>query len=198
MKKISTILLALAGVVSLFALSSCVLNCKRGSGKLITETRSTGSFSRLDISGSYRVVVRQDSSAKLTVTADDNLLQYIKTEVVGDKLKIYSSRSICTSGQSTVYVSVKDLTEMETSGATSVFSDGKLTVHDIEFRTSGATKLNLNLNADNVKTVSSGLTDIYLEGQAQSHKVETSGSSTLNALSFVVGKYQIESSGLSH
>jgi len=198
MKKILTILLAVTGIISLLALSSCRFNCKHGSGKLITETRNLGNFSRLDVSGGYKIVIRQDSSEKLTVTADDNLMQYVKTEVIGDRLKIYSSRNICTSGQYTIYVGVKALTEIETSGATSVFSDGKLTVQDIELRTSGATKINLNLNADNVKTVSSGLTDIYLEGQAQSHKVETSGSSTLNALNFVVNKYRIESSGLSH
>jgi hypothetical protein len=198
MKKILTILLAVTVIVSLVTLSSCRFNCKHGSGKLITETRNIRSFLRLDVSGGYKVVVKQDSSDKLTITADDNLMQYVKTDVVGDKLKISSSRSICTSGQYIVYVSVKNLTEVEISGATSLFSDGKLTVKDIEIRTSGATKINLNLNADNVSTVTSGLTDIYLEGQAQSHKVETSGSSTLNAFDFVVNKYRIESSGLSH
>lgn len=198
MKKTLTILLTVTGILSLITLSSCRFNCKHGSGKLITETRNIGNFSRLDISGEYKVVVKQDSSEKLTITADDNLMQYIKTDVEGDKLKIHSSRNLCASGRYTVYVGVKSLTGIETSGATSLFSDGKLTVHDIEIRTSGATKINLNLNADNVSTEASGLTDIYLEGQAQSHKLETSGSSTLNALNFVVGKYRIESSGLSH
>jgi len=198
MKKISLIFLAAAGVLSFMALSSCRFNCKRGSGRLITETRVVNGFSRLDISGGYKVVVKQDSAESVTVTADDNLMKYVKTEVIGDRLKIFSSRSLCTSGQYTVYVTVRNLNYVKMSGATSLASNGKLTVKDIEISTSGATKIALNINADNVETHASGLTEIYLEGQAKSHTLKTSGSSTLNALNFVVNTYSIESSGLSH
>ncbi|WP_448699415.1 head GIN domain-containing protein [Mucilaginibacter sp. AW1-3] len=198
MKKTSTIVLAVVIFASLFTFSSCKLNCKRGSGKMITETRSVGSFSQIEVSGSYRVVIKQDSAEKLSITGDDNLMQYIKTETDGSRLKIHNTRSICTSGQYTIYISLKELSYIGMSGSTSVFSDGKITVKDIELKTSGATKVNLNLNADNVRTISSGLADIFLEGQAQSHTLKTSGSSTVNALDFVVNKYRIESSGLSH
>jgi hypothetical protein len=198
MKKLSVILFAAIGTLSLITLSSCMFNCKRGSGKLITENREVSGFSRLDISGSYKVVIKQDSTESLTITADDNLMKYVKTDVIGDRLKIYSSRNLCTSGQYTVYVTIKDLSYIKTSGATNVSSDGKLTVKDIELNTSGATKITLNLNADDVNTRASGLTELVLEGQAKSHTLKTSGSGTLNAFNFVVNSYRIESSGLSH
>ena len=198
MKKIFAILLTFFASVSLLSLSACRFNCKRGSGNLITEHRGVGSFTGLEVSGGYKVVIKQDSVNNVTIIGDDNLMKYVKTDNNGDHLKIYNSRSICTSGQYTVYVSLKELNYIETSGATSVFSDGKITVKDLELHTSGSTKINLSLNADHVKTEASGLTDIFLEGQAQSHTLETSGSSTLNALNFVVNKYRIESSGLSH
>ncbi|OCX53793.1 hypothetical protein BEL04_05770 [Mucilaginibacter sp. PPCGB 2223] len=198
MKKIFAFLLVVVAGVSLISLSSCRFNCKRGSGSLITEHRGVGNFSGLELSGGYKVVVKQDSVDNVTIIGDDNLMKYVKTEVNGDNLKIYNSHSICPSGQYTVYISLKELKYIETSGATSVFSDGRITVKDLELHTSGATKINLSLNADHVKTEASGLTDIFLEGQAQSHQLETSGSSTLNALNFVVNKYRIESSGLSH
>jgi len=198
MKKTLTILITILASVSLISLSACRFNCKRGSGKLITEHRGVGNFTGLDISGSYKVVIKQDSVDNVTIIGDDNLMKYIKTENDGERLKIHNSRSICPSGQYTVYVSLKELSYIETSGATSVFSDGKITVKDLELHTSGSTKMNLSLNADQVKTEASGLTDIFLEGQAQSHTLETSGSSTLNALNFVVNKYRIQSSGLSH
>lgn len=198
MKKTLTILLAIITSVSLLSLSACRFNCKRGSGNLITEHRGVGSFTGVEVSGGYKVVIKQDSVNNVTIIGDDNLMKYVKTENNGERLKIYNSRSICTSGQYTVYVSLKELNYIETSGATSVFSDGKITVKDLELHTSGSTKINLSLNADHVKTEASGLTDMFLEGQAQSHTLETSGSSSLNALNFVVNKYRIESSGLSH
>jgi hypothetical protein len=51
------------------------------------------------------------------------------------------------------------------------------------------------MNAANVRTTSSGASEIFLKGQASSHEVDLSGSSEINALDFVVGKYRIESSG---
>jgi hypothetical protein len=49
-----------------------------------------------------------------------------------------------------------------------------------------------------VRTQSSGASEIFLKGQASSHEVELSGSSSIDALDFVVGKYRIESSGASN
>lgn len=59
-----------------------------GSGVAATETRSPGSFDKLQVAGRIEVTVRQAAQPQVTVTADDNLLPLIETVVDGDTLKV--------------------------------------------------------------------------------------------------------------
>jgi hypothetical protein len=198
MKKIYLFLLAVAASYAMVTLSSCKFNCKKGSGNQVTETRRVGDFSKLDISGSYKVVIKQDTAATLSITADDNLMQYIKTDVSGGKLYIHSSHSICSSGTFVLKITLRDLSLIKSSGAVDITSDGKITTKDIELDLAGASKITMDLNAANVSTRGKGLTDLNLTGQASSHNVELTGSGQLNALDFVVSDYRIETHGASH
>lgn len=193
-KSILNLILFIAGI-SLILLSSCRLTCVRGSGNQISETRKVGDFTRIDVSGEFKVNLKQDSSSSLTIMADDNLLKYIKTSVNGDKLRIYTKKNICGSGELVVNVGVRNLNEVDASGAVSVASNGKITTGDLRFNLSGATKVTMDLNAANVSTEGSGATKINLTGQASSHNIDLSGAGKVNAFDFVVGNYNIETSG---
>ncbi|RKR83082.1 putative autotransporter adhesin-like protein [Mucilaginibacter gracilis] len=199
MKKINIVVLAIAASSFIVALSSCNgLLCKSGSGKMITEKRDVKGFSKLDISGSYTVVIKQDSVESISVTADDNLMKYVKVNLDGDKLRVHSKGNICGSGKFLLTISLRNLSALKTSGAVEVSSNGKIIAKDLDMNMSGASKVTLDVDANSVTTTGSGITEINLTGQASSHNVELSGSGQLNALDFVVATYDIESSGVSH
>jgi hypothetical protein len=162
---------------------------------MVTENRDTATFSKLEISGPFTVTFKQSAITSVKVTADDNLMKDIETDISGNRLKIRSEDNICPSGQISVVISGRNLSAVKTSGEVKFSSDGKITTGDINFDLSGVSKINMDLNANNVTTTGSGLTDMTLTGQAVSHKIELSGSGQLDALDFVVGQYRIESSG---
>jgi hypothetical protein len=195
MKK-NHLLLSAALLLFVAALSSCGGICYHGSGKQATETRKTGAFKQIDVSGNYVVRIKQDSSEQITIMADDNLLKHIITRVEGDKLRIYSKKGLCNkSGQVVLQIGVRHLNELSAAGAIEVAGDGTLNVQDFALSLSGISKVALNLNAANVKTDITGSGEISLTGQATSHAVTISGNGTLNALDFVVNKYTISTSG---
>lgn len=198
MKTLYVFILAIAASFVMLAISACSFSCKKGSGRLATETRRVNDFSKIDISGGYKVIIKQDTAATLSITADDNLMKYIKTDVSGDELRVHSSHSICSSGNFVLNITIKNLSAIKTSGAVDIASNGKITTKDIELNLSGASKVTMNLNADNVSTRGNGMTELNLTGQASSHNVELAGSGQLNALDFVVAKYRIETRGASH
>ena len=72
-----------------------MINCIHGSGHQTTENRKVDDFSKLDISGGFKVMLKQDSSLSVKISADDNLLKYVKTVASGSRLRIYSKRSFC-------------------------------------------------------------------------------------------------------
>lgn len=193
--KILAITTLIAGIAIM--LSSCDSRCINGSGEQVTETRKVNDFSKIEISGGYIIKLVQDSSMSLTVTADDNIQQYVKTEVNGDKLHI-SNKNICTnSGEVIVIVGVRNLEELKASGAVDVSSNGKITTGDLSISLSGSTKVALDINAARLSTHASGSSEINLKGQASEHDLELSGSSNVNAFDLVTGVYNISTSGSS-
>jgi len=195
MKRIKITILALLTGLTLAGLSSCNFDCVEGSGHQQSEDRKVGEFSRISISGGYKVILKQDSSFSLNISADDNLLKYIKTNVSGGRLHIYNKRNFCNEGQITIKVGVKNLDELKASGAVEVESDGAIHTGDFRLKLSGNTKITMDLIAANVRSTGSGSTELDLKGQASSHYIDLSGSGNVHAFDFVVGTCEIESSG---
>jgi hypothetical protein len=198
MKKVySTALTAIAGI-SLLLLSSCGMNCLKGSGNEVTENRKVTDFTKLDISGSYKVILKQDSSLGITITGDDNLLKIIKTEISGDKLMISTdNKNICSDHDIVITIGVHNIEAIHASGAIDIKSDGKIVAKNFGFDLSGATKIEMDLDAADVRTDGSGVTEMTLKGQASSHSIDLSGGGEIHAFDFIVGNYNIETSGAS-
>jgi hypothetical protein len=198
MKTTNFKILLLVAAVSVTVFSSCRrFRCIKGTGSVRTETRKMTGFTKLDISGGYKVTLKQDSTESISISIDDNLFKYVETTVEGNTLKVHSRKNICPSGEATLVIGVKNLEEIGTSGAIDVKSDGRLNVKDLNINMSGSTKIELDLSAANVHTGASGSSEIYLKGQAASHDVDMSGSGKVEALDFVVGKYKVSTSGAS-
>ncbi len=198
MKKTYLTALTVFAGISLLLLSSCRLNCVKGSGKEASATRKVGDFTRLDISGSYKIILKQDSTLGISLTGDDNLLELVKTEVSGDELKISTgSKNICANRDMFIVIGVRNLEQIKASGAIDINSNGKIVAKNFKFDLSGATKINMDLDAAAVTTEGSGVTEVTLRGQATSHRIDLSGGGKIHAFDFIVGNYDIETSGAS-
>ena len=197
MKNTYLTLILFIGLSSITGLSSCRMSCVHGSGNKTTETRKVSGFTKIKVEGGYVVNLKQDSSGTMTINADDNLMQYIRSNTDGDVLHISSKKNFCTSGPVTITIGINKLDELKGSGAVEFVSDGKINTKDLNIDLTGASRITLDLNAANVITTGSGSTEINLKGQASSHKVNLTGSGKLSALDFVVGDYNIETTGAS-
>jgi hypothetical protein len=193
--RINIILVAVAVALSFF--TSCRFGCIKGSGKDVTENRKVNDFTKLDISGGYTVNLKQDSTLALQITGDEKFMKYVRTEVSGNKLRIFSRKNFCGSNV-VINIGVKGLSEIKSSGAIELNTQGKLTAQDLKLALSGASKLNMDLNAGTVTTTGSGATEITLTGQAGTHNIKPSGAGKLHALDFIVGDYKINTSGASN
>lgn len=193
--RISLLLLAVVAVVCSSVLSSCHIGCIKGSGNEASETRKTGNFNKIDISGGFKVTLKQDTSKSLVVTADDNLMKYIRTEVGGGKLRILTRKNICNNAPIAITLNVGTINEIKGSGAVEIVSEGRINTQNLNLQFSGTSKINLDLNAADVKTETAGTSEIVLKGQAASHAVEVAGVADLQAFDFVVGNYKINTSG---
>lgn len=198
MKRFTTFSFLIIVALLSTAITACNYACKSGSGKQVSENRSIGDFTKVELGGNFKLMIRQDSVTSMTVKADDNIIKDIKTRVSGDVLEIELDGNFCDIGDIIIELSSKQWEGIDASGSTQIISENQINTEDFELNLSGSSKVELNLVAGILKTNSSGNSIINLKGQARRHDANLSGSTELNAFDFTVSDYRIESSGSSN
>ena len=139
----------------------------RGNGTMKTETRSAGTFSNIDVSGSFDVYVKQDSASSVKVEADENLMEYIVIETLGNTLRIKTKdgANLKSSNGIKVYVSNPSYKDFDASGACDIESENRITsTETISIGLSGASSVKLDVNAPKVSVDGSGASTVSLSG----------------------------------
>ncbi len=164
------------------------------------QDRPTGSFTEIEISSAFKVVLTQGNIEKLTLEGDDELLQRVITETRGNKLIINFKDGTYNKSfkEVTVYLTFKTLSSIELSGAVNLNGTNEMNFNDLELECSGATKINLNLNASKLDCDFSGASNLSLEGNVQALDIDVSGASKVNAEDLVVKNCNIDCSGASY
>ncbi len=201
MKKIGLLIFIIALTIGLIFTSNCNfggfdnLSGVKGSGTSKTEQRNVTGFKRIDAGGAMNVEVDAQKDFSVSVEADDNLLQHIKTEVSGDTLKIYSEGKISPSAKLNVKISMPSIEGLNLSGA----SDGKITnvrADSLELKASGASEVTISGAAKNLEADASGASEIDAEGlKVEDGKIEASGAS--KAMVSVANNLEANASGAS-
>lgn len=168
---------------------------EKGSGNLGSESRDLKDFKAVDVSGVFQVEVVSQKDFSVQVEADDNLLQYIKTEVNDGVLEISTTKKIKSKNGLKVKISAPDIEKVEASGV------AKILVSDLKnsgftVATSGASKVELLGETDKLFIEVSGASKIDAENlKARAATVDASGASKINI--FATESVRADASGAS-
>jgi hypothetical protein len=183
--------------IAIIAISACNSDCIKGSGNSKSEDRSISDFSKIEFGGNIKLTIYQDGNTSMNITADDNILKEIETNVNGDVLKIRMKGNYCNLGPIEIVLHTKKLDGIDASGSAEIISANPINSDNFDLKLSGNSKVDLDLVTGRLKTETSGSAEINLKGQAREHILDMSGSTQLSAFDLVVGDYKIESSGSS-
>lgn len=162
------------------------------------ETRQLDKFDKIEISGNIELEFKQDSVKNLTISAPENLLSYIKTEVNDGRLKIYTNR-IFTNHRIKVSISNDSIFELEASGASKIGTVDLIRTSNLYLSLSGASRADLNANvSDNFTTRVSGASNAKISGTVNSADFEANGASKIDADQLKSSIVKVETSGASH
>lgn len=168
------ILALLAAAGTMFFLSR---NYIKESG--IRETREVElpSFSGIDAGGAMDIDIKCGEEQKVEITADKNLIPYIKTEVEDGVLVIKPEKCLHRNNRITISISVPDIKSLSLSGASDVkIKNVKNDLLNIDI--SGAVNVSASGETKNLKVDASGSSDIDMKKlTARSVKIDLSGSS---------------------
>ena len=166
-----------------------------GSGNVTSETRDVSGFHGVDVSGVFEVEIVAQKDFGVEIEADDNLLQYIKTEVDDGVLEISTSRKIKSSQMLKVKISAPDIDNLETSGVAKISLSG-LKNGGLKVDSSGASKMTLAGETDKLVIDVSGAAKIEAEGlKSRAVTVDSSGASKIAV--FATDSVRVKASGAS-
>lgn len=169
---------------------------EKGSGHMAAEVRDVRDFSSIDVSSVFQVEVTAQSDFHVEVEADDNLLQYITTEVRNGKLQVELDKRVKTSNPLRVRIGIPNLERLEASGASKV-NVTNLKNAELMVDANGASKVDLSGETGELTVDVSGATQVNaLELKASNANIDASGASRVSVN--VTGELKSEASGASN
>lgn len=175
-------MMTLAMTLSLFWACVNFGGCIEGSGKVQSETREIAPFSGINVGGSTDVFLTQGETQSLTIQAEDNILELIKTDVKGQELYIGSRKCFNTNKTIKIFITIPVLRDVTISGSCDVKGADSFKCGDLSLKISGSGDITLNVDSDDMDISISGSGDIDLKGNAADMTIRISGSGGLNAL----------------
>ncbi len=183
MKKIATL--------SLVALLTISCNAQwgkgiRGNGNVVTVDRTTTDYDAISISGFFDVDLVDGNEGELTLKGEENLLEYIKTEVKNGKLVIKVEKGVnlrpSPRGQGIhITVPVESVNAVTLSGSGDIVGKKTIKTNSFETNISGSGDITLAVEANAITATMSGSGDITLSGSTTDLEVRVSGSGDIKA-----------------
>jgi formylglycine-generating enzyme required for sulfatase activity/predicted small secreted protein len=152
----------------------------QGSGNIVTEERDVSGFDRVTFSGLGHVNIQQGDQELLTISADDNILPYIQTEVSGGILTIGiesggQDRGFDPSDGIEFNLVVKELTRLDIYGTGNI-NVGELQTEKLLVDNGGVGDLEITLlTADELVVRHSGAGAVIISGQVKGQELSHNG-----------------------
>ncbi len=181
--KLSNLVIGMT-VIIMFLVSACSLTPIFGSGNLVTETRQVSGFEAVVVSGRGDLVIIQDGTESVTVETDNNLMQFLVTDVRDGTLELRLKGNGFDNIQPTrlvFTVHVKNLTGVTSSGMWDVNAE-TITTDNLSIFGSGVGRVGIGtLTADTLAVTFSGTAAMYAAGQVTSQTITISGTGAYRA-----------------
>ena len=149
----------------------------KGTGTAKSESRDVSGFKAIKVRGALNIEVVAQKDFSISVEADDNLLEHIKTEIDNGTLEIWSEGRISPRTSIKVKISMPEVDAVDIAGASNVVVS--------------------NVKSDSIRVEVRGASKVKIDGEATNLKSEASGASKIDAENLVVENAEVEANGAS-
>ena len=153
-----------------------------GNKKVTTQERKTETFTGITVSTGIDVFLKQgEEDGTLKVETDENLHEYIHTDVRDGILHVFTDFNIRDAKTKRVYVTMKELRSVRTTSAGNVTGESPVKTDNIKLSATSAGDIKLELYAREINVDISSSGDITLTGEADFLDADLSSAGDLNA-----------------
>jgi hypothetical protein len=152
-----------------------------GNGIIVEESRDVSGCTRIIHGGVGHLYIRQGTQEELRVRAEENLIEYLKTEVRGAECLIWKDGvTLGNTAPIEYHLTVARLESVALTGAGWILGSD-LDTDLLEVRLTGVGNIELvNLNAPRIEVDSSGVSDVILSGSVHEQMITLRGLGNYN------------------
>lgn len=187
----------IANVTSIghFSIGETFFSKVTGSGIKAFEKRDVADFTSVKGSGAIAVEISAQKDFSVEVEADDNLLEFVKTEIDGNTLEIYTEGNISRRNPIIVKIGMPTVDGISISGASkAIVRDVK--GEELSLKANGASKIIVNGEVTNLSAGINGASNIEAqELKTENTAIKANGASS--ATVFTVGSLRVKANGAS-
>ncbi len=184
-------------IFTLFSFSACSFfeNCIEGQGPVVEQVIEIKNFESFVLQHSAVVYLKQSTEQRVSISAPQNIIDLLLTEVDNDTWKIDFSRCPRTEDKIKIYIESNDINEIAIQGSGKVYSEGQIETDELLIDISGSGLVDLELRVKELKTEISGSGDVHLTGETKLHDIEINGSGDVKANDLLSDETDIEING---
>ncbi|NHM07197.1 DUF2807 domain-containing protein [Flavobacterium sp. CYK-4] len=157
----------------------------KGNGQMTTKNITVAPYDEIRVSGFFDVELVAGDEGKITVNAEDNLIQYLEIKVEGNTLKLGVEKGVYLSPSRghdvKITVPFESLSEVSLAGSGAVATKNVIKADSFKSTLSGSGDMRLDLNAKEITSEVTGSGDMTLKGKADTFKSSVVGSGDMNA-----------------
>lgn len=179
MKKYLFILIAFVTVL-LLSLSCMFMGPSvKGNGHVTTEIRKIENFNKIKVSNGLTVILVQSDRELVTVEADENLHEIIRTELKRDELQVFTEGRIKKAKLVRIVIEFMELNELRSRAGARVKTKDTITVKRLATSASSGSEQNLSINTNYFKAKTSSGAHIFVQGKSNDVELKASSGSHL-------------------
>lgn len=160
-----------------------------------TETRTPGSFSKIQVSDAISVLYTTSDTNEVRVTANEKEISKVITNVEGSTLMI-SAKGQFYNGIK-IHIKGKNVNDIFVSGASNFKTTNDLLHDTVTISASGASNVSANVQSKKVKVLQSGASSVTLNGTTDLLLAEISGASSLKSYNLASANANLLTTGAS-
>ena len=169
----------------------------KGSGNIVTRTIDAPDFDRGDAARAVKVVITGKATGKITIEADDNIMEYVVVEAKGGRLTATIDKSVNNVSNADVTVTVPAngrIRALDASSAARITSDVTLTADKFSIDASSAARIDAAVKSTSCTVAASSASNIAVTGSADKCSIDMSSAAKLSAAEFTVADCSVDTS----
>ncbi len=171
-------------VVLLVSLSIQAQKRIKGNGNITTITRTTSEYDGVKCAGSFDYILVAGKEGAIKIEGEENLLQYIITEVKDGNLivKTQDRINLSTSRNKTIKITIpfKEINNVSLAGSGDLWNEDKITATKFNVSLAGSGDIILNIEATSTEASVAGSGDLTLKGKTNSLNAQVAGSGNIH------------------